>query len=76
MAGITLTDAETNLATWIAASAAIANSQSYTITSQESTRTLTRADLGKVMEMIEFWQGWVNKLSPSGRRRTNYVVPA
>jgi len=76
MAGITLSDAETHLATWLAAQTAIATSQSYTITSGESSRTLTRADLGKVREMIDYWQGWVNKLSPTTRPRTRYAVPA
>lgn len=75
MAGITLADAEAHLATWLAAETAIATSQSYTITSGESTRTLTRADLSKVREQIEYWQKWVDRLSPTNRRRTRYVVP-
>ncbi len=75
MAGITLADAEAQLALWVAASAALAGAQSYTITSGDSTRSLTRADLGDVMEQIKFWDGWVKRLTPRTRSRTRFVVP-
>lgn len=76
MSGITLAQAEAQLTTWLAASTAVATSQSYTITSGESTRVLTRANAKEIRENITFWQGWVTRLTPSSRNRTRYVVPA
>ncbi len=70
MAGITQTQAETNLTAWLAASEAVALNQSYTI----GDRTLTRANAKQIMEMIEFWDGQVQRLSRT-RNRTRYVVP-
>ena len=70
MAGITQTQAETNLTAWIAASEAVALNQSYTI----GDRTLTRANAQQIMEMIKFWNGEVLRLSRT-RGRTRYVVP-
>lgn len=71
MAGITLTQAEDNLTKWIAASEAVANNQSYSIAG----RSLTRADASDIREMIDYWQGWVNRLSPSAKRqRLRYGV--
>jgi len=69
MAGITLAQAQSQLDLWIAASAAVAKSQSYTI----GTRTLTRADAKEVLAMIDFWEGKVARLS-TVRRPTRYVV--
>lgn len=73
MAGITLAQAEANLALWLAANAAVATSQSYSI----KDRSLTRADAGEIRQQIDYWQGWVMKLTAqsTGRRRTRYVVP-
>lgn len=75
MSGITLAQAETNLAKWVAASEALAASESYTISTATGSRTLTRADAGDVTRMIEFWQGWVTRLSARSRSRTRYLVP-
>jgi len=74
MAGITLTDAEANLALWLAADAAVAASQSYSI----KDRSLSRADAGEIRQHIDYWQNWVTKLTAraSGYRRTRYVVDA
>lgn len=70
MAGITLADAEAQLALWLAASEAIATGQSYSI----KDRSLTRANLADVMEQIKFWDSQVKTLSRT-RGRTRYVVP-
>lgn len=65
MAGITLADAESNLAAWLAASVAVASNQSYSIAG----RTLTRANAAEIREMIDYWQGWVQKLNRGAGRR-------
>lgn len=70
MAGLTQTLAETHLTNWLAASVAVAASQSYTI----GDRTLTRANAKEVREMVKFWNGEVQRLSRT-RNRTRYVVP-
>jgi hypothetical protein len=71
MAGITLAQAEAQLTLWIAASAAVASGQEYTI----GDRTLRRADAGEVLSQIKFWQSYVVRLTPRTRGRTTYVVP-
>lgn len=73
MAGITLTQAEDQLALWLAADAAVASSQSYSIAG----RSLTRADAAEISRKIDYWQGWVAKLQPRGSRgrKIRYVVP-
>lgn len=75
MAGITIADAETALALWLAADAALAGSQSYEISVNGSMRKLTRADAAEVRANIDYWQDWVTKLSRT-RGRTRYVVPS
>lgn len=74
MAGITLAQAESQLALWLAASEAISKSQSYSIAG----RSLSRADLAEVNRSIDYWQGWINKLgAPSrGVSRVRYGVVA
>ncbi|MDA8122255.1 MAG: DUF6148 family protein [Deltaproteobacteria bacterium] len=51
MAGITLAQAEAQLASWLAASTAVASGQSYTIGS----RSLTRADARAIQQQIDYW---------------------
>ena len=72
MAGVTLAQAEAQLALWLAASTAVAAGQSYSI----KDRSLSRVDASEIREQIDYWQNWVQKLSnaASGRRRTRYVV--
>jgi len=62
MAGITLTQAEAQLAVWLAASTAVASGQSYSIAG----RSLTRANAAEIRKNIEFWDGKVNKLTRGG----------
>lgn len=59
MAGITLTQAEVKLTTWLDAEDKIAQGQKYTI----GQRTLERADLKEVREQIRFWDGKVKELA-------------
>ena len=66
MVGITLTQAEAQLALWLAADQAVAAGQSYTI----SGRTLTRADAREIRGNIVFWDKQVKRLSRGGIRVT------
>ena len=78
MAGITLEEAETQLANWIAASTAVSSSQQYEIDTGNGRRVLRRADAGEIRQMIDYWDSTVKRLaglSGGGRRRTRYVVP-
>ena len=59
MAGIDLTTAETKLALWLDAEAAIATGQSV----QLDGRQVTRADLGAVRRQIEYWEAKVKRLT-------------
>jgi len=60
---ITLAQAQAQLDAWLAASLAVATSQSYRI----GTRTLTRADAGEIRRNIAHWERKVAALE-SGRR--------
>ena len=72
MAGITLAQAEAQLAVWVAANTAVASGQSYSI----KDRSLSRVDAGEIREQIDYWDGWVRRLSRRTRGRTRYVVNA
>lgn len=73
--GISKDLAQDNLEMWIAASSAVASGQSYTI----GTRTLTRADLSSILEMIDFWEDKVEEEETEeenkGRIRVQRIVP-
>lgn len=62
MAGITLSQAETQLSQWIAASTAVATGQAYSIAG----RSLTRANSADIRMQIEFWDKTVKRLSRGG----------
>ncbi len=64
MAGITLAQAETQLALWLAADTAVASGQSYTIAG----RSLTRADAALISGNIDKWDQRVKRLSRGGIR--------
>jgi len=59
MPGITLAQAETQLALWLAADAAVASGQSYTI----GGRSLTRANAREIRENIDYWDAKVKEIS-------------
>ena len=71
MAWITLEDALKFLQLWIEASQAVAAGQSYTI----GTRSLTRASLRQIMDMIAYWRKEVTALEAAGRSRVYRGVP-
>lgn len=60
---------------WLEAELELTTSQSYAIGSQ----TLTRADLGKIAERIDYWRGRIAQLENiqkhKGRNRVIRVVP-
>ena len=63
MAGITLVQAEAQLAAWLAASTAVAGGQAYSI----GGRSLTRANATYILEQVEFWDAKVQSLTRGGR---------
>lgn len=73
MAGITLAQAESQLALYLAAEESILLNQSYEI----SGRKLTRANLAEVHQGIKTWNERVKDLSEksSGRNRSLTVRP-
>ena len=62
MAGITLAQAEAQLASWLAADTAVAEGQAYSI----GGRSLTRADARSIRENISFWDAQVRRLNQGG----------
>jgi prepilin-type processing-associated H-X9-DG protein len=68
MAGVTLAEAQEQLAFWLKASKAVASSQSYTIHTENSSRSLTRAEAEEIRAQIIFWDGHVKRLSRGGLR--------
>ncbi len=76
MAGITIEKAQAMVDLWVAAEEAIATSQSYTIQTDGSSRTLTRADLKEVGERLAYWQGKLASLKrkASGRGSMRYLT--
>ena len=73
MAGITLAYAEAQLQLWLEADQKVAAGQSYSIGSH----TLTRVDASDITRKIDYWNGWVEKLSARarGQSRIVYMVP-
>jgi Family of unknown function (DUF6148) len=72
MAGITLTQAQTQLDTYLAAETAVLGGQRYTIGDRE----LHRANLAEIQAGIELWNNRVITLTnqQSGRSRSRTVV--
>lgn len=73
MTGITLETAQRQLEIWLDAEKKVARGQSYQI----GNRSLTRADLGKIAERIDYWSNKVTELSKKkpGRNRLGCFVP-
>ncbi len=70
MAGITLAQAEAQLALWLEADTQVALNQSYSLAG----RTLTRANAQEITDKIKFWEGKVQRLT-NGGMRIRYGVP-
>ncbi|MGI0527282.1 DUF6148 family protein [Rhizobium giardinii] len=65
MSGITLDQAQAQLDLWLAASAAVAKKQSYSIAG----RSLTLADAADILRQVTYWNSMVQTLSASQTRR-------
>ena len=63
-AGITLTQAEAQLASWLAADTACASGQAYSIAG----RALTRANAAEIRTNITYWDNMVKRLTRGGVR--------
>ena len=63
MAGITLEQAQAQLAAWLEADLKVASGQSYEIAG----RKLTRANAAEITNKIDYWNNKVQSLSQSGR---------
>ncbi|MBU0680115.1 MAG: hypothetical protein KKD73_01715 [Proteobacteria bacterium] len=70
MAGITIEQANEHLAAWLACDLAVSDSQEYRV----GKRTYTKVDAIEVRKNLNYWQGWVNRLTP-GRTRIRRAVP-
>lgn len=66
-----LTQAQAQLDAWLAADAAVAARQSYTVNG----RSVTRADAAEVTNKIEYWSAKVDQLSGTRRRGVARVTP-
>lgn len=66
MVGISRVEAQAQLDFWLAASRAVSQSQSYTLATDSSSRTLTRADAKVIAEQIVFWERQVHRLARGG----------
>jgi len=70
MAGITLAQAETQLAAYLAAETAVLTGQSY----QFNGRSLTRANLAEIREGISAWDNRVKELTAKASSRGRAVT--
>jgi hypothetical protein len=71
MAGITLTQAQTQLNAYLAAETAVLTGQKYEIAG----RVLQRADLEAIQKGIELWNGRVQALSAKANGRSRAISP-
>jgi len=73
MAGITLAQAEAQLAAWLDASTKVAQGQTVEVDG----RRITRADAAEIRNMVEYWEGRVQALTPgTGRILTRLAIPS
>jgi hypothetical protein len=75
MVGLSLVEAEEQLALWLAASRAVSQSQAYTIATDSSSRSLTRTDAKEIREQIVFWQKQVNRCLRGGLQISRITLP-
>ena len=78
MAGITLEQAQAQLALWLAASTALAAKPVVLDRHRRCAPSADVVDAAEVRTNIDYWQRKVTELAPvgaGGRRRIRYVVP-
>lgn len=61
--------AQQHLTAWLTAELALAQAQSYMITTPSGQRQVTRANLAEVRMQISYWQQQVNTLTHGARPR-------
>ncbi len=71
MAAVTQQIAQQHLELWLAADAAVASNQSYSI----GGRTLTRADAKEIRANIDYWEARVNRKGSGARVRYGVMDP-
>jgi hypothetical protein len=72
--GLTLAAAKQQLDYWLKASQLAAQGQSYSISTEGGSRSLSRANAKDILPQITFWQRQVNRLSRDGIQVTP-VIP-
>jgi hypothetical protein len=75
MAGITLAQAEAQLALYLAAEAAVLAGQSYRIQTLQGERELRRANLAEIQEGIKTWNERALTLGTTSLGRNRVIVP-
>lgn len=77
MAGITLETAEARLTAWLAADQALTvrGVKSYRINTGTTDREITSLDIPEVRKQIDYWNGWVQRLSRASGLRVREVIP-
>lgn len=65
---LTITQAEQQLETWLKANLAVAKGQSYTISTENDSRTLTRANAEEILKQVTFWDQKIRALKRGGMR--------
>jgi hypothetical protein len=72
--GITLVIARAQLATWLAADAAVAAGQSYRFDSGGNSRQITYVDAAEITNKINYWQTQVTRLTSGSGCRVRGVT--
>jgi hypothetical protein len=75
MAGITLAQAEAQLALYLAAEEAVLSGQSYRIQTAGGERELRRANLAEIQQGIKTWNERAQTLGATSLGRNRVVVP-
>lgn len=77
MSGISKEIAQRHLDAWLEAELAVTSGQSYTLSTANGSRTLTRANLTEIRNSIKWWEEKVQLSSVSGkaRNRAYRIVP-
>ena len=71
--GLTLAQAKQQLEVWLKASQMVAQGQSYSISTEGGSRSLSRANAKDILAQITFWQRQVNRLARGGIQVTPIV---
>lgn len=70
MSGITADIAKKHLEAWLEAELTVTSGQSYTLTSTNGGRTLTRANLTEIRNSIEYWEKKLKESEAAAKGRS------